>query len=86
RHRLAADENWPKMKLEHVGIEEDRLVARLISNVCRRDVSANEKGEMLERLGEIYLREGLEPGKMVYKIAEETGMSYRWVTRYLSEI
>lgn len=32
RHRLAADEDWPKMKLEHVETEEDGLVARLISN------------------------------------------------------
>jgi hypothetical protein len=28
RHRLAADENWPKMRLEHVKTEEDMLVAR----------------------------------------------------------
>lgn len=29
---MAADEDWPKMKLEHVETKEDRLVARLISN------------------------------------------------------
>ena len=70
RHRLAADENWPKMKLEHVETEEDRLVARLISNVCRRAVSAGEKSEMLGKLGEIYLSKGLKPGKIAYTIAE----------------
>jgi len=85
RHRLAADEDWPKMKLEHVETEEDGLVARLISNVCRRDVSAGEKSEMPGKLGEIYLSEGLKPGKIAYKIGEETGMSYRWVMQYLPD-
>ena len=73
------------MKLEHVETKGDRLVARLISNVCRRDVSAGEKSEVLGKLGEIYLSEGLKPGKIAYKIAEETGMSYRWVMQYLPD-
>jgi len=51
RHRLAADENWPKIRLENVETEEDRLIARLISNTCRRHVPAEGKTEMLERLG-----------------------------------
>jgi len=76
QHRLAADENWPKIKLESVETEEQRLLARLISNVCRRHVPAEEKTEMLGRLGEIYLKEGVEPGKIVEKIMEKTGMSY----------
>lgn len=33
RHRFAVNEDWPKMRLEHVETEEGRLVARLISNV-----------------------------------------------------
>ena len=84
-HRFAAEEDWPKMRLEHVETEEDRLVARLISNVCRRDVSAGEKSGMLGKLGELYLSEGLKPGKIAYKIAEETGMSYPWVMQYLPD-
>ena len=39
RHRLAADESWPKIRLEHIETEEDRLLARLITNVCRGEVS-----------------------------------------------
>lgn len=85
RHRLAADEDWPKMRLEHMGTEEDRLVARLISNVCRRDVSAGEKSGMLGKLGKICLSEGLKLGKIAYKVAEETGMSYWWVMKYLPD-
>jgi len=34
-------------------------------------------------VGEIYLKDGVEPGKIAYKIAEKTGMSHRWVVKYL---
>jgi DNA-binding transcriptional ArsR family regulator len=85
RHRLAADENWPKRQLEQVETEEKRIIARLISNVCRRPVPAEEKREMLEKLGEIYMKNGVEPGKIARKIGEKTGMSYRWVMKYLPD-
>jgi hypothetical protein len=84
-HRLSADEKWPKVTVEGVETEEQRLIARLVSNVCRRHVPAKEKREMLGRLGEIYLNEGVEQGKIAYKIAEKTGMSYQWVMKYLPE-
>lgn len=84
-HRFEADENWPKIVLENVGTAKEKLIARLISNVCRRHVSAEEKSEILERLGEVYFNEGVEPGKIAYEIAEETGMSYRWVMNYLPD-
>jgi len=85
-HRLAADKNWPKITLHHIESEKDRLIARLISNVCRRKVPANEKREILQRLGEIYLEEGVKRGtELAYKISEETGMSYRWVMKYLPD-
>lgn len=83
-HRLTVDKNWPKIKLPHIKSEKDRLIARLISNVCRRKVPAKEKREILQRLGEIYLEEGVKRGtELAYKISEETGMSYRWVMKYL---
>jgi len=85
KHRLAADESWPKIKLEHVGCERERLLARLISNVCRRTVSSSEKSDTLARLGKIYLEAGERLGKLAYRIAEETGMSYRWVMKYLPD-
>ena len=86
KHRLAADANWPKTRLEHVETEEDRLIARLISNVCRRNVSATEKSEILQELGEIYVKAGVKPGtELARKISEETGMSYRWMMKYLPD-
>jgi ParB-like chromosome segregation protein Spo0J len=84
-HRLKADKNWPKIKLENVKTEEQRLITRLISNVCRRNVPAKEKTETLAKLGEIYQKEGVKPGKIAQKIAEKTGMTCRWVTKYLPD-
>jgi len=84
-HRFETDENWPKIVLENIGTVKEKLIVRLISNVCRRHVSAEEKSEILEKLGEVYFNEGVEPGKIAYEIAEETGMSYRWVMNYLPD-
>jgi hypothetical protein len=85
QHRLEADEKWPKMRLNSVRTEKDRILARLISNVCRRTVQAKEKRIMLSELGEILLEEGMQPGEISKAIVELTGMSYRWVMKYLPE-
>jgi len=85
KHRFSVDEKWKRVRLEHVKTEKDRLIARIISNNLRRSVSSNEKTELLCRLGEIHLGEGIEPGKIAYEIAEQTGMSYQWVMKYLPD-
>ena len=36
-------------------------------------------------MGEIYLNEGVEPKKISERIMKETGMSYRWVMKYLPD-
>ena len=84
-HRFGVDEKWRKVRLEHIRTEKDRLIARIVSNTVRRSVPRKEKRELLERLGEIYLNEGVEPGKIAHKIADETGMSYTWVMKHLSD-
>lgn len=85
-HRLEADPKWPKIRLSHIASDKDRLVARLIANVCRRRVSAEEKSKMLEELGEAYVKAGVKPGaEIARKISEETGMSFRWVMKYLPD-
>ena len=68
-------------KMERISV----LMRARISNACRRAVSAKEKREMLERLGEIYIAEGERRGRLAYRIAEETGMTYRWVMKYLPQ-
>ena len=82
-HRFGVDEKWRRVRLEHIKTEKDRLIARIISNTVRRSVSSKEKRELLGRLGEIYLNKGIGPGKIAHKIAEETGMSYQGVMKYL---
>jgi hypothetical protein len=82
-HRFKVNENWPTLRLDHIKTDKDRLIARIVSNVVRRTVSQREKIGLLGRLGQICLSEGTEPGKIAHEIAEETGMSYRWVVKYL---
>ena len=84
-HRFAVDRNWPRLTLDHIESEEQRLMAKLVSNVCRRKVSKGEKSRLLKELGTVYLKEGIKPGKIPQKLATETGMSYRWVMKYLPD-
>lgn len=53
--------------------------------MCRRTVSASEKSKMLDKLGRTYVDEGCKPGEIANRIARETGMSYRWVMKYLPD-
>jgi len=82
-HRFGANAKWRRARLKHIRSEKDRLIARIISNNVRRIVSPKEKRETLKKLGEIYLNEGINPGSIAHKIANETGMSYTWVVKYL---
>jgi len=85
KHRFSADEKWKRVILEHIKTEKDRLVARIVGNNLRRTVSIKEKKKLLGRLGKICLGEGIEPGEIAYTIAEETGMSYPWVMKYIPD-
>jgi len=82
-HRLKVDNEWPRMRLVNVKTKKSGIVAKLISNTCRRTVSSKEKTEMLDELGDILLKEGVEKGQVSKQLAELTGMSYRWVVMYL---
>ena len=83
-YRFKANKNWKKVKLSHIRTEKDRLIVRIVANNVRRTVSLEEKSKLLNSLGEVLMNEGVEPGRIAYMIAKETGMSYRWVTKYLS--
>jgi hypothetical protein len=84
-HRFEVDEKWRRLRLEHIRTEKDLLIARIVSNTVRRSVPHKEKTELLGRLGQIYLSAGVEPGRIAHKIADETGMSYTWVIKYLPD-
>ncbi len=85
-HRLQADPKWPVMKLDHINDKKDIMVARIISNICRREVSPYEKADMFNQLAEILLKKDNIPKKdITKKISKLTGVSYRTVSRYLSK-
>ena len=84
-HRLKADPNWPKVKLSQIKHKEQILVARIIANMCRRELSVFEKSEMFNQLAEILRRErNISTGEIAKTISKMTGISYRTVARYLS--
>jgi hypothetical protein len=85
QHRLKADPQWPIVKLENIKTDEQKFIARLVTNVCRREVSASEKKEILDKLAHLYLKQGIEQNKIVQRIVGRTGMSYRWVMMYLPD-
>ncbi|MGD0645672.1 MAG: hypothetical protein ABSA75_12275 [Candidatus Bathyarchaeia archaeon] len=85
-HRLKADPTWFKVEVPNMESEEHRLLARLISNVCRRKVPSEEKTKMLDSLGQFYLEQGVPHSELVRKIVQNTGMSYRWVMKYSSDV
>jgi len=75
-HRLSVDKNWPKHVVNSVSDERSFLVARLVTNVQRREVQPEEKKKMLKELAE-------ETKWTPEEIAKHTGMSVSWVRKYL---
>lgn len=49
RHRFAVDEDWSKIRPKNIETEEQKLVARLVTNVCRRHISAQEETDLFAR-------------------------------------
>jgi len=83
-HREEADKNWKRLRLEHIDTEEKKLVARLVANFHRRQITREEKEKWINGLAEIYKKQGLEASsKLQEKIAEVTGLSTRTIREYL---
>lgn len=60
-HRLDANPNWKSVVLKDVKTEEDRLIVSAHVNLGRRDISVNEKRNIVNDLAEIYYKQGLRP-------------------------
>jgi len=76
QHRLKVDPDWPCYRLSHIETMTDFLMARIIANVHRRQVSPEEKTAWLSELAE-------ETGWGPNELAEKLAVSYRWVMKYL---
>ena len=61
-HRLARKKDWPKLKVQGIKGDKLRVIARMVANGSRRQISRKEKGGWANELAEILLHEGFEPG------------------------
>ena len=90
-HRREADQNWKTEIVEGVETGEDLLSARLIANTNRRSVSPEEKSELINRLAEIYRKQGYKSvitgngNEIVKKLKEVTGWTQEWVNSFLDD-
>jgi len=82
-HREEADKNWSKITLSHIQTDKDFLVARIVANICRRNVSIEERRLQLTELAEILLSEGVKPGKISREISRLTGLKESWICELL---
>jgi len=88
-HRSQADENWKRIKLDHINTEKKKLIARCVSNWHRRRVTHKEKQEWINGLAEVYKQEGLQvgtsgkPNQIVNQIMKVTGLTRMTVINYI---
>jgi len=80
-HRKKALEKPNILKLPNIKTKKDRLEARLIANHARKGQHKTTWTPTLNELAKLLAREGVE--KIGMKIAEETGIPYRTLMRYL---
>jgi len=76
-HRIQIDPNWPTMKIDTDDEAKKQMIA-LVANVQRREVNGTEITKKLDAIAELT---GWKPSK----IAEELGMSHKWVLDYISD-
>lgn len=77
-HRLQLDPKWPVKKLDHITDPVQLAIARLVANVCRRDVPAEEKTEWLRQIASM-------TGWSPKEIAEHLPVTYDWVIKYFPQ-
>ena len=77
-HRLREDPNWPIFKLDNIKTKTQFPMVRLIANLHRRQMTEEEKRQMLADLKK-------ETGWSNKKIAQELGVTDRWVRKYLPD-
>ena len=90
-HREKADANWKTLVLPEIDNEEKLLLARLIANFHRRQVSREEKAEWINGLAEIYQKQGFKvrneqrKNEIINKIVDGTGLNSDTIGGYLGE-
>jgi len=77
-HRIMADPEWPKVTIDWLKSSTESKILRLASNWLRRTVPDEEKAESLAAIAK-------ETGWSPKELAENLGVSYRTVMRYLPD-
>ncbi len=85
KHRLKANPDWRRERLETVDSKTKLTKARMASNWDRRKVSKKEKGEWLDGLCEDNPRWRARSGSFVSSLVENTELSERTIQKYLSD-
>lgn len=75
-HRLQVDPGWFSLTIRSINDPVKIAMARLVVNVVRRRVSAEEKTQLLSEIAKL-------TKWTPQQIAEATGMSEKWVRQYL---
>lgn len=92
-HRKDADPNWKTLVVPEIDTEEKLLLARLIANFHRRQVTKQEKEEWINGLAKIYKAQGLrvfvtdndgKSNEIKQKLVEVTGLNQSTVHEYLA--
>ena len=78
RIRLKIDPDWPCFRLSHIDNLPKFLMARIISNVFRRQVTDEEVAELVGELAQ-------ETGWTPQEIADKLGQSPEWVLRHIPD-
>ena len=76
--RLKIDPKWPCFKLSHIETMTDYLMARIVSNVFRRQVTDEEVAELLGELAQ-------ETRWTTQEIADRLGSIREWVLRHIPD-
>ena len=93
-HRQKADPNWKSLVVPEIDNEEKLLLARLIANFHRRQVSREEKEEWINGLAKIYYDQGLRvchvdtdgrQNQIKDKLVEVTGLTEHTIREYLTD-
>jgi len=83
RHRLKA--GWENIMQLPIKDPLDKLALRLVLNVGRRVVSAEEKYHIVNDLAQELINRGCTKHELIDLIADLTGFTRRWVYNYLDK-
>jgi len=85
-HRLRADPAWRTETLEHIQTPTQLVLARIIANTHRRNISRGERAEQIERLARALVEdENVPREELIPPISELTTFSDRYIRDLLPD-